>query len=95
MKLLKNKNLGLESTFLPAYLSLKEVLELCEQDFKVANLPEGKFIKPPSATGKWYKMADPCFEEKIQNLNGYFANRNPFTSLLDPQEPSGEKSPYR
>ena len=57
-------------TFLP---SLKETLEKFEQDFKIGNLPEGKYIRPPPATGKWYNMLDP-FEEKMQDLNRYFAN---------------------
>ena len=60
------------STFLPVNPSLKEALEKFEQDFKIANPPEGKFIKP--SPEKWYKMVDHCFEEKIQDLNRDFVN---------------------
>ena len=40
-----------------------EVLPLCyhsaqfEHDFQAANLPEGKYIKPPPSTTKWYKVS--------------------------------------
>ena len=44
------------STFPPGTSSLSEALYKFDQDFKIANLPEGKYIKPPQATGKWYKM---------------------------------------
>ena len=43
-----------------------------KQHFRVANLPEEKYIPP--ATGKWYKMVDPCFEEKMQDLNRDYSN---------------------
>ena len=54
--------------FLPANPSPIEVPEKFEQDFKNDNLSEGKFIKPPPVTGKWYKMVHPCFKEKLQDL---------------------------
>ena len=38
-----------------------------------ANLPEGKYIKPPPSTAKWYKVGQPCYEDKIQELNTDFA----------------------
>ena len=62
------------SPFLPPNPVLKEELNKWEQEFKNTNLPEGKFIKPPKATGMWYKMGDSCFEEKLQELNKEFAN---------------------
>ena len=34
-----------------------------------ANLPEGKYIKPPASTAKYYKVGQPCFEDKIQELS--------------------------
>ena len=34
---------------------------------------EGKYIKPPPSTTKWYKVGEPCYEEKIQELNTDFA----------------------
>ena len=37
------------------------------------NLP-GKYIKAPPSTAKWYKMGQPCYEDKIQELNTDFAN---------------------
>ena len=30
-----------------------------EHDLQVANLPEGKYIKPPPSTAKWYKVGQP------------------------------------
>ena len=59
------------STFLPANPTLKEELT---KDFQNLNLIEGKFHKAPQATGRWYKMVDPCFEERMQELNRKFGN---------------------
>ena len=33
----------------------------------------GKYIKPPPSTAKWYKVGQPCFEDKIQELKTDFA----------------------
>ena len=51
-------------------LSLSSVIkdDKFEHDFQAANLPEGKYIKPPPSTAKWYKMGQPCYEDKIQEL---------------------------
>ena len=38
-----------------------------------SNLPEGKYIKPPASTAKYYKVGQPSFEDKIQELNTDFA----------------------
>ena len=38
-----------------------------------SNLPEGKYIKPPGSTAKYYKVRQPCFEDKLQELNTDFA----------------------
>ena len=54
--------------------SLKESLGKWEQDIKLSNLPEEKFMKPLQITGKQYKMVDPCFEEKMQELTTDFSN---------------------
>ena len=43
------------------------------QDFQAANIPEGKYIKAPPSTAKWYKVGQPCYEDKIQELNTDFA----------------------
>ena len=45
-----------------------------EQDFQNLNLIQGKFPEAPQATGKYYKMVDPCFEERMQELNRKFGN---------------------
>ena len=60
-----------------AMLTLKPILKDAfvkfEQDFLSSNLPEGKYIKPPASTAKWYKVGQPCFEDKLQELNSDFA----------------------
>ena len=53
---------------LPLSPPLKDAFDKFEQDFQAANLPEGKYIKPPASTCKWYKLGQPCFEEKLQEL---------------------------
>ena len=52
---------------------LKDAFEKFEQDFLASNLPEGKYIKPPASTAKYYKVGQPCFEDKLQELNTDFA----------------------
>ena len=52
---------------------LKDTFEKFEQDFLASNLPEGKYIKPPASTAKHYKVGQPCFEDKLQELNTDFA----------------------
>ena len=58
---------------LPLSPYLKDAFEKFEQDFLASNLPEGKYIKPPASTAKWYKVGQPCFEDKLQELNSDFA----------------------
>ena len=48
-------------TFLPDNPALKEELTKWEQDFQNLNLVKGKFPIAPQATGRYCKMADPCF----------------------------------
>ena len=50
-----------------AMLPLNPILNIA------SNLPEGKYIKPPASTAKYYKMGQPCFEDKLQELNTDFA----------------------
>ena len=50
---------------LPLSSVIKDVFDKFEHDFQAANLPEGKYIKPPPSTTKWYKVRQPCYEEKI------------------------------
>ena len=38
-----------------------------------SNLPEGKYIKPPASTAQYYKVGQPSFEDKLQELNTDFA----------------------
>ena len=52
---------------------IKDAFDKFEHDFQASNLSEGKHIKPPSSTAKWYKVGQPCYEEKMQELNTDFA----------------------
>ena len=61
------------SSMLPLSCVIKDAFDKFEHDFKAANLPEGKYIKPPPATTKWYKVGQPCYEEKMQELNTDFS----------------------
>ena len=61
------------SSMLPLSPYLKDAFEKFKQDFQVSNLPEGKYIKPPASTAKWYKVGLRCFEDKMQELNSDFA----------------------
>ena len=61
------------SSMLPLSSVIKDGFDKFEYDFQAANLPEGIYIKPPPSTTKWYKVGQPCYEEKIQELNTYFA----------------------
>ena len=61
------------SSMLPVSSVIKDAFDKFEHDFQAANLPEGKYIKPPPSTAKWYKVGQPCYEEKIQELNTDFA----------------------
>ena len=48
---------------------IKDAFDKFDQDFQAANSPEGKYIKAPPSTAKWYKVGQPCYEDKIQELN--------------------------
>ena len=58
---------------LPLNSIIKDAFDKFDQDFQAANLPEGKYIKAPPSTAKWYKVGQPCYEDKIQELNTDFA----------------------
>ena len=47
-----------------AMLPLNPILK----DFLASNLPEGKYIKPPASTAKYYKVGQPCFEDKLTDF---------------------------
>ena len=58
---------------LPLSSHIKDAFDKFEQDFLASNLPEGKYIKPPPSTANWYKVGQPCFEDKMQELNTDFS----------------------
>ena len=47
------------SAMLPLNSILKDAFEKSEQDFLASNLPEGKYIKSPASTTKYYKVGVP------------------------------------
>ena len=55
------------SSMLPLSSVIKDAFDKFEHDFQAAH--EGKYIKPPPSTTKWYKVGQPCCEENIQELN--------------------------
>ena len=61
------------SSMLPLSSVIKDAFDKFEHDFQAANSPEGKYIKPPPSTAKWYKVGQPCYEDKIQELSTNFA----------------------
>ena len=69
---LELRPIGHSSEF-PLSSVIKDAFHKFEHDFQAANLPEGKYIKPPPSTAKWYNVGQPCYEEKIQELNTDFA----------------------
>ena len=60
------------SAKLPLSPFLKDAFKKFERDFQATNLPEGKYIKPPASTSMWYKVEQPCFEDRLQELNTDF-----------------------
>ena len=61
------------SSMLPLSSVIKDAFDKFEHDIQAANLLESKYIKPPPPTTKWYKVGQPCYEEKIQELNTDFS----------------------
>ena len=61
------------SSILPLSSIIKDAFDQFQHDFKAANLPEGKYIKPPPSTSKWYRVGQPCYQDKYQELNTDFA----------------------
>ena len=61
------------SSILPLSSVIKDAFDQFQHDFKAANLSEGKYVKPPPSTSKWYKVGQPTFQAKIQELNTDFA----------------------
>ena len=60
------------SSMVPLNSIIKDAFDKFDQDFQVANLPEGKYIKASPSTSKWYKVRQPSYEDKIQELNTDF-----------------------
>ena len=73
---------------LPLSLVIKDAFDKFEHDFQAANLPEGKYIKPPPSTTKWYKVGQPCYEEKNTRVEYRFYTKLgkifPHSTLLLP-----------
>ena len=44
------------SSILPLSSVIKDAFDKFQHDFKAANLAEGKYVKPPPSTSKWYKV---------------------------------------
>ena len=44
------------SSMLPLSSHIKDAFDKFEHDFLASYLPEGKYIKPPPSTAKWYKV---------------------------------------
>ena len=61
------------SSMLPLNSIIKDAFNKFDQDFQAANLPKGKYIRAPPSTAKWYKMGQPCYEDKMQELHTDFA----------------------
>ena len=61
------------SSILPLSSVIKDAFDKFQHDFKAANLAEGKYVKPHPSTSKWYKVGQPTFQDKIQELNTDFA----------------------
>ena len=80
------------SAMLPLNLILKDAFEKFEQDFLASNLPEGRYIKPPASTAKYYKVGQPCFEDKLQELNTDFEKS---VFLPNPLGPPWPRFPYK
>ena len=69
----RNLGQGTLPPLLPLNSVIKDAFDKFDQDFQAASLPEGKYSKPPPSTAKWYKVSQPCYEDKIQELNTDFA----------------------
>ena len=61
------------SAMLPLSSHIKDAFDKFEHDFSASHVPEDKYIKPPHSTAKWYKVGQPCYEDKIQEVNTDFS----------------------
>ena len=76
------------SPVLPLSSVIKDTFDKFQHDFKAANLPEGKYVKPPPSTSKWYRVGQPCFQDKMQT-----SSRS--VLLLNPLGPLRERSRFQ
>ena len=65
------------SAMLPLNPILKDAFEKFEQDFLASNLPEGKIHQTPASTAKYYKVGQPYFEDKLEELQYRFISPKP------------------
>ena len=56
------------SSILPLSSVIKDAFDKFQHDFKA-----GKYVKPPPSTSKWYRVGQPCYQDKYQELNTDFA----------------------
>ena len=85
-----NRSLGKGALQLSPHL--KDTFEKFEQYFQAANLPQGKYIKTPASTSKWYKLGQPSFEDKLQELKQILQKS---VSPLNPLGRLWVRSPYK
>ena len=77
------------SSILPLGSVIKDAFDKFQHDFKAANLPEGKYVKPPPATSNWYRVGQPCYQDRYQELNTDFAK------ICITPKPLWARSPYQ
>ena len=65
------------SSILPLSSVIKDTFDKFQHDFKAANLPESKYVNPSPSTSKWYRVGQPCYQDKYQELNTDFASGAP------------------
>ena len=71
------------SSMLPLSSVIKDAFDKFEHDFKAANLPEGKYIKPPLSTTKWYR--DHILQRELYSMgNTGLLRREAEMTLLHP-----------
>ena len=79
-----NRSLGQEARLLCSPLALTSKMSLIS--LSMIFWP----IKPPPSTAKWYKVGQPCYEDKIQELNTDFSK---ICISPKPYGPYGQGSP--
>ena len=80
------------SAMLPLNPILKDAFEKFEQDFLASNLPEGKYIKPPASTAKYYKVDNLVLKISFKNSIQILQKS---VLPLSPLSPLWAKFPYK